>query len=62
MEPHKRYILFALCPDSPVGAFGDMRGDFDTLEEAIEKANTIYVEIVFVYDRLTGLFVWDKDP
>ena len=60
--PHKRFLVFAFAEYYPGGALDDLVGDFDTEEEALVfKDGLGYKDFIVIYDRVSGLVVFQKD-
>jgi hypothetical protein len=57
---HKKYILFQYDQYYPSGGLGDIRGSFDTLEEAKEYAVKHRHDYNDVVDRDTWEEVWSE--
>ena len=56
----KRYLLFSGHDYYPIGGMGDFAGDFDTLEAAIESANSFAADWQEIYDQQERKAVWSK--
>lgn len=53
-EPRfKRYIVFAFAHYYPEGGLDDVRGSFDTVDEALTFAKTIRADTTEIIDRET---------
>ena len=50
---HKKYILFAYYELHPYGGVEDIKGSFDTAEEARLAENDGYYNISYIIDRDT---------
>lgn len=56
MDFKKRYFIFSFAQYYPSGGLGDVRGTYDTLEEA---KNACYDGSIFISSDCC--FVWDKE-
>lgn len=57
----KRYMLFAFETYYPAGGSGDVRGEYDTLDEAKEYAAKNLYETIEVLDMVERLWITLKD-
>jgi len=49
----KRYLLFAFDNYYPSGGWSDFRGDFETLEEALEASKGVGLDVWDIVDSET---------
>jgi hypothetical protein len=54
----KKYIYFAFHDHYPAGGLGDIKGSYDTLDEAKTAASAEYYDTREVVDRDTWEVVW----
>lgn len=53
----KRFLVFTFDDCYPGGGWNDYRGDFDTIEEACKRIETLRPDCEQIVDTLTGLEV-----
>ena len=72
MEKNKRYMVFGYADYYPNGGILDCISSFDTFEEALKAAsdvnaehgnseNIFFYENLYIYDRIEGVTIWDRD-
>lgn len=57
---YKRYMVFAMEQYYPCGGLVDVKTSFDVKDEAIRYLNEVYCDWGYVFDRIEGITVHDK--
>jgi hypothetical protein len=58
---YKKFILFQYQSHYPAGGLGDIKGSFDSLQEAKDAAGKQHFDYTEIVDRYTWEIVWEKD-
>lgn len=61
MEEYKRYLVFKYDNYYPCGGIDDVYKSFDELDKAKEVCKNSKYDNSYVYDRIKGKVVFDKD-
>ena len=54
----KRYLVFGCYIQYPYGGLDDLKGSFDSAQEARDYANSPIYDFIEIYDRIEGVLIY----